>query len=54
MKLTMYVFAIFLMINLFSSCTPDDSVEVGLNNESQREIEPGGEYETPIDNEKNG
>lgn len=51
MKLTMYVFAIFLMINLFSSCTPDDSVEVGLNNESQSATEYG-EEETPMDNDR--
>jgi len=54
MKLTTYLFAIFLVVNLFTSCTPNDSVEEGLEYESQSRLDSGGEEDTPLDNEKNG
>ena len=54
MKLTTYLFAIFLVVNLFTSCTPNDSVEEGLEYESQSYVDSGGEDDTPLDNEKNG
>ena len=53
MKLSTYLFAIFLVVNLFTSCTPNDSVEEGLQYESQSRLE-FGEDDTPLDNEKNG
>ena len=51
MKLTTYLFAIFLVVNLFTSCTPNDSVEEGLEYESQSHLEYG-EEDTPMDNDR--
>jgi hypothetical protein len=39
------------MVNLFTSCTPNNSVEEGLQYESQSRLEYG-EEETPMDNDR--
>jgi hypothetical protein len=51
MKKIFYFLALFLFINILNSCTPDDSVEVGIQSELDQNIAEG-EEDTPIDEDK--
>ena len=51
MKLLKKLFVIFLMVNLFISCTQDNSVEEGLQFKDQN-ILNNIDNETPIDNDR--
>ena len=51
MKLLIKLLVTYLMVNLFISCTQDNSVEEGLRFEYQDLID-SGEDENPMDNNK--
>ena len=52
MKLLKKLFVIFLMVNLFISCTQDNSVEEGLQFKDQNLLD-SDEEDTPIDKKNN-
>jgi len=52
MKTIKYFIAIILFSNLFFACTPDNTVEEGINNSSIEVIATGGDGEDDIDDTK--
>lgn len=48
MKITKYLFVLFLAMNLLASCTADTSVEEGIEAEKQEMLNTGNQ-QTPID-----
>ncbi len=48
MKITKYLFALFIVTNLLASCTADTSVEEGIAAENQ-EIMANGDEKDPVD-----
>ena len=54
MKTIKSVIAIILFSNLFFSCTPDNTVEEGINNSSIEVVATGGEQDGDIDDEQDG
>jgi len=53
MKKSIYFLALFFFLNSLNSCTPDDSVEVGIQTELEQNL-ADGEEETPVDSDKKG
>ena len=53
MKRIIYFLALFLFINILNSCTPDESVEDGVQYELEENIIEGQE-DTPLDKDKSG
>lgn len=51
MKITKYLFVLFIVMNLLASCTNDTSVEEGIEAEKQ-EMLSNGNQSTPIDTDE--
>ena len=54
MKVLKYFIALLLFVNLFASCTTDDTVEDAIQSQNQEVLATGGDGDVDPDNEKDG